>query len=69
MSYTKQQRETRQIEMVETHNIALSLVRMGNALGYGVNDRRKRAIYHAVCMTDSFNNEERKNLRIALNLP
>lgn len=69
MSTTKQNRETRQIEMVETHNIALSLVRIQNAPGYDNDSRKKRAIYHAACMTNSFTNEEKKNLRIALNLP
>lgn len=69
MSTPKQRRETRQIEMVETHNLALSLIRIGNAPGYNADERRKRALYHAVCMTNSFNGEERKNLRIALNIP
>lgn len=66
---TKQHRETRQIELVETHNIALSLERMQKAAGYETDGRRKRALYHAVCMTNSFTTQERVNLRIALNLP
>lgn len=64
---SKQSRQTRQIEMVETHNIALSIHRIQNAPGYD-SDRWKRCFYHAIGMTSgSF--EEKKKLREALNLP
>lgn len=60
---------TEDIELVETANVVRSLRRLDKAAGYGADDRRKRAIYHAVCMTDSFTHQERVNLRVALNLP
>lgn len=68
MKITKQARETRQTEMVETYNIALSIRRMAEAPGYD-HDRWKRAIYHAVCMEDKGTRDERAALRQALNLP
>jgi len=69
MHTTKQQRETRQIELVETHNIALSLRRIGDAPGYNGDARRKRALYHAVLMEHCFTTQEQVALRAALNLP
>ncbi len=69
MNPAKLARVSRNIEMVETHNIALSLNRIANGPGYQRDAAKKRAIYHAVCMTCSFGSEEQKNLRIALNLP
>lgn len=64
---TKQLRETRKIELVETHNIALSLDRL-NIDSYDEGPR-KRALYHALCMTISFSCAAREKIRIALELP
>lgn len=60
---------TKDIELAETANMVRSLRRLDRAAGYGTDDRRKRALYHAVCMTNSFTHQERVNLRVALNLP
>lgn len=60
---------THDIELVETGNIVRSLNRIAKAKGYEADERRKRAIYHAACMTSSFTHQERVNLRVALNLP
>lgn len=69
MNNAKLQRTSRNIEIVETHNLALSLNRINNAPGYDGDERKKRALYHAACMTNSFTTAERINLRIALNMP
>lgn len=69
MNPSKLARVSRNIEMVETHNIALSLVRIQNAPGYQADEKKKRALYHAICMTNSFTTQERVNLRAALYLP
>lgn len=66
---SKQARETRQIEMVETHNIALSLWRIrNNCAGYD-NERVKRSLYHALGMTGGLTNAEMAGIRAAMNLP
>ncbi len=67
--HQKLQRETRKIELVETHNIALSLQRIANAPGGYSDTPKKRALYHAICMTHTFSTDEQRNIRIALNLP
>lgn len=55
---------TRQIEMVETHNLALCLDRLCKSGGQG------RALYHAICMSNAFSNyEQRKAIREALRQP
>ena len=60
-------KNTRQIEMVETHNLALCLDRLGDSCG---NTRASRALYHAICMSNTyFNNDVRKAIREALKLP
>lgn len=64
----KQARETRQIEMIETHNISKSLARMRNASGYD-NCRWKRGLYHAIGMWDGCSATELKAIREAMNLP
>ncbi len=64
----KQARETRQIEMVETHNIALSLRRLKKAPGYDT-DRWKRALLHALNMGYAGTPDERRKIREALSQP
>jgi len=66
---TKLECQTRKVELVETDNIARSLRRIANGPGYDRDSAKKRALYHAVCMTNSFGGQERANLRVALNLP
>lgn len=64
---TKQLRETRKIELVETHNIALSLTRLQAVGSY--EGPAKRALYHALVMTNAFSFNARKAIREALELP
>lgn len=64
---TKQQRETRLIELVETHNLALALKRLDDA-PYDTH-RKRRAQYHALTMSSGFNRDELSKIREALNLP
>ncbi len=67
---TKNRRNTAQIEMVETHNIALSLRRLQNVPNCSGDQAQRRAIYHAVCMTYALSNDDqRKALREAIKLP
>ena len=47
MKTTKQQRETRLNELVETHNLALSLKRLEEATPFD-HGRWERALYHAI---------------------
>lgn len=63
---SKPLRTTRKIELVETHNIALSLDRLCE-IGYGV--RWKRAFYHALSMSNAGNDNVLQKIRIALELP
>lgn len=66
----KNRHSTSQIEMVETYNIALSLRRLQDTPSCGGNIAQRRAIYHAVCMTYTLNNDdERRALREAMKLP
>ena len=67
MKTTKQQRETRLTEMVETHNLALSLKRLNDSPYEPA--RKRRALYHAMLMADGFGREELAKIREALNLP
>lgn len=64
---TKLQRETRKIELVETHNLALCLDRLSE--NWGAGDRWKRALYHAYCMSSIHSRPTAEKLRIALELP
>lgn len=65
----KQSRETRMIELAETHNIYLSISRIKNAAGNDFEGRRwKRALYHALGLAFASNSELEK-VRIALGLP
>lgn len=64
---SKNRNETRKIELVETDNIARSLDRLTDGT---FNDSRwRRALYHAVCMTNSGNHSMRAKIREALELP
>ena len=65
---TKQRRETRKIELVETHNLALSIMRMRNAPGCDT-EMWKRALYHALAMTYTGSWEEKEGIRKTLHLP
>ena len=62
---TKPLRDTRKIELVETHNIALSLERMGTGF-YEL--RWRRALYHALGMAH-INTKMLEQIRQALELP
>lgn len=68
MKTTKQERETRLSELVETHNIALSLNRLSNTPPYDTG-RWRRALYHALLMSAGPGYEERQKIREALKLP
>lgn len=67
MSNSKQLRETRKIELVETHNISLSLDRLRDAPGWD-QWRWKRAIYHALGMS-GIDSGTLEKIRQALELP
>ena len=58
---------TQRVELVETHNIALSLRRLQDTPHD--EDRWRRAVYHAICMSYSGSRETRVKLREALELP
>ena len=64
---TKQLRETRKVELVETHNLTLSLDRLRNMPNS--TDAWKRALYHALLMSWGPSWEERRQIREALKLP
>lgn len=59
-------KETRKVELVETHNIALALDRLRG--GHYDRERWRRALYHALTMTDS-GREVCEKVRVALGLP
>ena len=67
MKTIKQERQTRLNELVETHNLALSLQRLRDA-PYD-NGRWKRALYHALGLSGCADFEERGKIREALKLP
>lgn len=64
---SKQLRDTRKIELVETHNLALSFDRLRE--NYGRGTRWKRALYHALAMSDIASSAELLKIREALELP
>jgi len=68
MKITKQKRETGLNELVETHNLVLSLTRLENAGPYD-SERWKRALYHAICMQQCGDYTLRQKIREALSLP
>ena len=64
---TKLLRETRKIELVETHNIALSLDRLyATPTGHSA---WKRAFYHALAMSNASDYQLLQRVRAALELP
>lgn len=68
MKLTKQRRETRLNELVETHNIAASLRRLEESALHNT-VRWKRALYHAICLQCCGDFATRRKLREALELP
>lgn len=68
MKESKQQRETRNIELVETGNLAISLNRLQRIPGDYQGRRWKRAVYHALQMTGVCDNTCAA-IRAALQLP
>lgn len=64
----KQVRQTRIVELAETHNIAISIKRMQDQAGGYDPERWKRALYHALGMAHVGNDLIRK-VREALDLP
>ena len=60
--------KTEHVELVETHNLALSIKRLQSGSPSYDNERWKRALYHAVCMTVS-NYSTKQKIREALELP
>lgn len=65
---TKQDRLTRQVELVETNNILRSLKRINKATSWGSRSW-KRAIYYAISMSPVSNDNELSKIREALGLP
>lgn len=65
---SRQHRETRKTELVETHNIALSLSRIRNSPGFD-GQRWKRALVHAIGMADVASKDEQRKIREAVELP
>lgn len=61
-------KSTTRIELVETHNIALSLMRLHESSPFD-GRRWKRALYHALTMSHPANEYERQKIREALSLP
>ena len=61
-------RTTEKIELVETHNITLSLRRILSAPGYDRDDW-KRALYHALLIAGCGNRVALVKIREALELP
>ena len=68
MKITKQQRDTRLNELVETHNLAISLKRLEESAPHDMG-RWKRALYHAICMQNCGDFSLRRKIREALDLP
>ena len=68
MKEIKQDRETRNIELVEIGNLAKSLRRIQSAPGDYQNRRWKRCLYHAVAMAGMSDNTLAR-IREALELP
>ncbi len=63
----KQERLTRQIELVETNNILRAIKRLLKLGGWGSRNW-KRALYHALLMAD-VSDSDRQKIREALQLP
>jgi len=65
---SKNRTETRKIELVETGNIALSLLRLRATSPYD-SVRWKRALYHAMAMSYTVDSVTLTRIREALELP
>ena len=65
---TKPLRNTRLVELTETHNLYLSFVRLAKIKGWN-SEPMKRALYHAMLMSEQFQNSNLEKVRIALELP
>ncbi len=59
---------TNRVELVETHNIALSLRRIMDMPGYDPKNWR-RALYHAIAMSFVSDGTELEKIRQAMGLP
>ncbi len=64
----RRRRTTEVIELVETHNIVKSINRMTKATPYDGN-RWRRALYHAIMMSEGSGRVVGEKIRIALELP
>lgn len=64
-----QRKSTERVELVETHNLALSFRRLQSIQESYNESAARRALYHAVCMVNLLTTPERTALRLALNLP
>lgn len=64
-----QRKHTDKVELVETHNLALSLRRLSNIPGQYNDEAARRALYHAICMVHCFATNQRAVIRQALELP
>lgn len=60
--------KTDKVELVETHNLALSFGRLTNTGVYDT-DRWKRALYHALSMDGCASRNVLEKIRLALELP
>lgn len=67
MSTARQQ--TERLELVETHNLALSIKRLRSGNGGHDESRWKRALLHAILMEGPWEHELRSKLRAALEIP
>lgn len=65
---SKQKRETRKVELVETNNLALSLSRLG-AIKPWSRQHWKLALYHALLMSEVPSSDMVQKIRVALELP
>ena len=68
MNIPKQERETRQVELVETLNLYRSLARLRAASHASHSLRWKRALYHAIGMLET-DRQTTERIRQALELP
>ena len=68
MITSKQERQTRQTEIVETYNLSISLKRLNKAPGHDPK-RWARALYHALGMSYAPSCGEMEKIRQALELP
>ena len=60
---SKNRRETRKVELVETNNIAMALDRLKKHGDW------RRALYHAMCMSYTGNYVTQQKVREAMELP